>query len=76
MKKGVSRKQNTLIFPKIKHFLPFIEMFVFLENLACFIFLKHPLSDLPFCLITDEFLKVTLQCPKIFSGSVTSVKGL
>ena len=26
------------------------------ENLACFIFLKHPFCDSPFCLITDELL--------------------
>ena len=26
----------------------------FLENLACFIFLKQPFWDSPFCLITDE----------------------
>ena len=26
----------------------------FSENLACFIFLKHPFWDSPFCLITDE----------------------
>ena len=26
----------------------------FSENLACFVFLKHPFWDLPFCLITDE----------------------
>ena len=26
----------------------------FSENLARFVFLKHPFSDLPFCLITDE----------------------
>ena len=26
----------------------------FLENLACFVFLKHPFWDPPFCLITDE----------------------
>ena len=25
----------------------------FSENLTCFVFLKHPFSDLPFCLITD-----------------------
>ena len=24
------------------------------ENLACFVFLKHPFWDLPFCLITDK----------------------
>ena len=28
----------------------------FLENLTCFVFLKHQFWDLPFCLITDEFL--------------------
>ena len=27
----------------------------FSENLACFVFLKHPFWDSPFCLITDEF---------------------
>ena len=29
-------------------------MLVFSENLACFVFLKHPFWDSPFCLITDE----------------------
>ena len=28
----------------------------FSENLPCFVFLKHPFSDSPFCLITDEKL--------------------
>ena len=28
----------------------------FSENLACFVFLKHPFWDSPFCLITDVFL--------------------
>ena len=28
----------------------------FLENLACFVFLKHPFWDSPFCLITDDLL--------------------
>ena len=27
----------------------------FSENLACFVFLRHPFWDSPFCLITDEF---------------------
>ena len=27
----------------------------FSENLACFVFLKHPFWDSPFCLITDEW---------------------
>ena len=26
----------------------------FLENMTCFVFLKHPFWDLPFCYITDE----------------------
>ena len=26
----------------------------FSENLACFVFLKHPFWDLPFCLIANE----------------------
>ena len=30
-------------------------MFVFLENLVCFVFLEHSFSDSPFCLITDDF---------------------
>ena len=32
----------------------------FSENLACFVFLKHPFWDSPFCLITDElsYLKI------------------
>ena len=30
-------------------------MFVFSENSTCFVFLKHPFWDSPFCLITDEF---------------------
>ena len=29
----------------------------FSENLACFVFLKHPFWNLPFCLITDEVRK-------------------
>ena len=28
----------------------------FSENLTCFVFLKHPFWDSPFCLITDELL--------------------
>ena len=26
----------------------------FSENVACFVFLKHPFWDSPFCLVTDE----------------------
>ena len=31
-----------------------IENVRFLKNLACFVFLKHPFWDSPFCLIADE----------------------
>ena len=30
----------------------------FSENLACFVFLKHPFCDSPFCLITDDILYI------------------
>ena len=30
----------------------------FSENLPCFIFLKHPFWDSPFCLITDDMKKI------------------
>ena len=33
----------------------------FSENLMCFVFLKHPFRDSPFCLITDERLVETLK---------------
>ena len=35
----------------------------FSENLACFVFLKHPFWDSPFCLITEEFypLKISFE---------------
>ena len=36
----------------------------FSENLACFVFLKYPFWDSPFCLITDEVcnMKPTCEC--------------
>ena len=62
--KGVSRKRSTPNAPKNKHFLPsdthtyvcvcayqVVRNVRFLENLACFVFLKHPFWDFPFCLI-------------------------
>ena len=33
----------------------------FSENLTCFVFLKHPFWDSPFCLITDDNILETLQ---------------
>ena len=53
----------------------------FLGNLACFVFLKHPFWDSPFCLISHVFLseclknafvwilvylKLQVVCPKVF----------
>ena len=40
-------------------------MFVFSENLACSVFMKHPFLDLPFCLITDNL--------SLINGSLTFV---
>ena len=37
----------------------------FFENLACFVFLKHPFRDSPFCLITGAFcLPKTKMCSR------------
>ena len=50
----------------------------FSENLVCFVFLKHPFWDSPFCLITDEIanwnlsillLLFNLQCINFFKAS-------
>ena len=62
---GNKAKERILkrVFPEIKHakfsekrtFLTYQKVNVrFPENLACFVFLKHPFWDLPFCLIADE----------------------
>ena len=42
------------LFRKNEHFLPLKKCSFFSENLACFVFLKHPFLDSSFCLITDE----------------------
>ena len=64
LKTGVSKIQSTPNFPKNKHFLPpgthtylYVSGVInvrFSENLACFVFLKHPFWDSPFCLITNK----------------------
>ena len=36
------------------------EMFVFSENLVCFVFLKHPFRDSPICLITNVICLLSL----------------
>ena len=55
---------KTSNFPKNEHFLPpdstrtcayqGVRNACFSENLMGFVFLKHPFSDSPFCLITDK----------------------
>ena len=43
----------------------------FSENLMCFIFLKHPFWDSPFCLITDDLYSfVCLPYPAITSNKI------
>ena len=62
LKTGVSRKQSTSNFAKSESFLPpdtyvcvsGVRNVRFSENLACFVFLKHPFWDSLFCLITVE----------------------
>ena len=55
LKTDVSRKQSTLNFPKNEHFLP--PKTHFSENLAYFVFLKHPCWNSTFCLITNNLRK-------------------
>ena len=66
LKKGVSRKESMPNFPKNEHFSPpdsqtYVcvsegKKCLFLENLACFVFLKHAFWDSSFCLNTDELI--------------------
>ena len=68
---SVSRKESTPNFPKNDYFLPTdstptcayqgVRKIRFLENLAWFVFLKHPFWDLYFYLITDEIYS-SRQC--------------
>ena len=46
----------------------------FSENLACFVFLKHPFWDLPFCLITDDFAFIFSECITIPSKHLLVLK--
>ena len=65
LKTRFSRKQSTPNLPKKKHFLTLIRTRTcayqgvrnvrFLENMACFAFLKQQFWDSIFYLITDEF---------------------
>ena len=68
LKTGVSRKRSRPNFPKNQHFLPpdthtyvrayqWVRNFGFSENLACFVFLKHPFWDFrPFALLPTIYL--------------------
>ena len=50
----ISRKTN-ILYPLIRACVyQGVRDVRFSENLACFVFLKHLLSDSPFCLITDD----------------------
>ena len=52
-----------------------LEVFVFSENLTCFVFLKHPFWDSPFCLITDDLLKKSsIKISQIFSWKLSDVE--
>ena len=66
LKTGAPRKQSMPNFSKNEHSLPLIRTgtcvyqgvknVCFSENLACFVFLKHPFWDLPFWLITNNLI--------------------
>ena len=52
---GCFKKTKHAKFSEKRTFLtPWYAHVRFSENLACFVFLKHPFWDSPFCLITDE----------------------
>ena len=47
---------------------------LFFGNLACFVFLKHPFWDLPFCLITDSILiEIYYKCPNLSYYTIKSL---
>ena len=56
-KKKKIYKQNT---NETNETQTFLEIFLFLENLACFVFLLPPFWDSRFCLITVEFTTQSL----------------
>ena len=47
----------------------------FLENLACFVFLKHLFWDTPFYLITDEFYSITDFLPFFYQVFIRFLSG-
>ena len=71
-KKACQIFQKMIISYTMIHIRPFaykggVRNVPFLKNLACFVFLKHPLWDSPFCLITDQkhFWLLLFHCHKI-----------
>ena len=40
----------------------------FSENLACFVFLKHPFWDWPFCHITDDLVETKIEHSTLYSN--------
>ena len=54
-----------------------VRNFRFLENLTCFVFLKHPFWDSPFCLITDYLsckLKSIIQISLLYVFRIGCLK--
>ena len=49
-------RTRTCVYPEKRTFLT--RWFRFSKNLVCFVFLKHPFSDSPFCLNVDEHMMV------------------
>ena len=60
--KAKGRISKRLFQENISYLLIRIRNVRFSENLACFVFLKHPFWDSPFCLITDVFFIGVTSC--------------
>ena len=59
---GCFQKTKPAKFSEKRTFLtPWYEHVRFSENLTCFVFLKHPSRDYPFCLIADVCVETGLE---------------
>ena len=45
----------------------------FSENLTCFLLLKHLFWDSPFCLISDDYVKIAVFCWNIFNKNIAKL---
>ena len=75
---GCFKKKKDSIFSKKHYFLRTcayqgVRNVGFSENLACFVFLKHPFWNSPFCLITDDF---TFGIPQTIQGQCSNAPNL